>query len=273
MSRCCKYCKIPIPEKGKKEYCTKYCKQLAEKPPCPVCGSKFLSECSSTYCSNECKHIALKYPTEWKSCEWCGEKFEIDRVRRGRIKNGTDSGRFCSRECAFAWRSDKPENAPSYMDGRSIQIKRCNVYFNVCKQCKILFSARRPEKVYCSASCRQRYFRKNDKLYREKADARARCRRAQKRSVVIHDDINIKKLHKRDKGICRICGERVDMRRKWPHPLSASIDHVIPLSNEGLHAWDNVQLAHLRCNMKKGDKAQRQRQRSFSELMREGKVQ
>ena len=33
-----------------------------------------------------------------------------------------------------------------------------------------------------------------------------------------------------------------------------SIDHVVPLSKGGTHTWDNVHLAHKRCNMVKGNK-------------------
>jgi 5-methylcytosine-specific restriction endonuclease McrA len=36
---------------------------------------------------------------------------------------------------------------------------------------------------------------------------------------------------------------------RHPHPLSASLDHLVPLSAGGVHAPDNVALAHLRCNI------------------------
>jgi len=38
------------------------------------------------------------------------------------------------------------------------------------------------------------------------------------------------------------------MSLKAPHPLSMSIDHIIPLSRGGTHEPDNVQLAHFICN-------------------------
>lgn len=31
-----------------------------------------------------------------------------------------------------------------------------------------------------------------------------------------------------------------------------TIEHIIPISNGGVHSWDNVKLAHFRCNCKKG---------------------
>lgn len=50
----------------------------------------------------------------------------------------------------------------------------------------------------------------------------------------------------------------VDKTLKWPHPASASVDHVIPISMLGaddprLYRLDNLRLAHLRCNSKRGD--------------------
>ena len=56
-------------------------------------------------------------------------------------------------------------------------------------------------------------------------------------------------------NICGICGHPVDMSLKYPHPLSAQIDHIIPVSQNG-HASDisNLQLSHFSCNRQKSDK-------------------
>jgi hypothetical protein len=56
---------------------------------------------------------------------------------------------------------------------------------------------------------------------------------------------------KRDNWVCQICGKKVNPKYKWPHPLSASIDHIIPISKGGTHERKNLQLAHLECNLKK----------------------
>lgn len=55
--------------------------------------------------------------------------------------------------------------------------------------------------------------------------------------------------------ICAICGKPVDKSLKWPHPFSATVDHIIPV-NKGGHPSDlaNLQLAHWCCNRKKSDK-------------------
>jgi Restriction endonuclease len=54
---------------------------------------------------------------------------------------------------------------------------------------------------------------------------------------------------------CSICGKPVDKNIKAPAPMSAVIDHIIPI-NKGGHpsAIENLQLAHWTCNRQKSDK-------------------
>lgn len=55
--------------------------------------------------------------------------------------------------------------------------------------------------------------------------------------------------------ICGICGKPVDPSYKFPHPLSRTIDHIIPVAKGGHPSdIDNLQLAHFTCNRQKSDK-------------------
>lgn len=55
--------------------------------------------------------------------------------------------------------------------------------------------------------------------------------------------------------VCGICGKPVDFSYKYPHPLSACIDHIIPIAKGGHPSdMDNLQLAHWTCNRQKSDK-------------------
>lgn len=55
--------------------------------------------------------------------------------------------------------------------------------------------------------------------------------------------------------ICGICGQPVDKTYKFPHPLSPTVDHIIPVDKGG-HPSDlaNLQLAHRWCNRQKSNK-------------------
>ena len=55
--------------------------------------------------------------------------------------------------------------------------------------------------------------------------------------------------------VCGICGQPVDKKIKPPHPLSPTVDHIIPLAKGGdPSALENLQLAHRWCNRQKSDK-------------------
>lgn len=61
-----------------------------------------------------------------------------------------------------------------------------------------------------------------------------------------------KEIFDRDRWRCQLCGGRVSRSLRHPDPLSASLDHIVPLNDGGAHIRANVQLAHLRCNLSKG---------------------
>jgi len=54
--------------------------------------------------------------------------------------------------------------------------------------------------------------------------------------------------------LCGICGLPVDRALRFPHVMSKSLDHIVPLSVPGSpgHVTSNCQLAHLSCNSRKG---------------------
>ena len=61
-------------------------------------------------------------------------------------------------------------------------------------------------------------------------------------------------VHARDGWTCQLCLLPIDPEVAWPDPMSASVDHVLPLALGGGHSMANVQSAHLGCNSSKGDK-------------------
>lgn len=116
-----------------------------------------------------------------------------------------------------------------------------------CPVCGTITTRRK----YCCRKCAQRANNKTK-------DHRRRNLLA---NVMVDKDITVEGLFRRDKGICYICGGRCDfedytVRGKYiiTGDWYPSIDHVIPISKGGTHSWDNVMLAHRRCNSVKSNK-------------------
>lgn len=55
--------------------------------------------------------------------------------------------------------------------------------------------------------------------------------------------------------LCAICGQPVDKTLRTPHPLSAEVDELIPVSRGGDPLnFSNCRLVHRRCNRLKSNK-------------------
>lgn len=98
---------------------------------------------------------------------------------------------------------------------------------------------------YCSNRCQNKVSNHNHEVRRRKIIERQ----------MVDKDITLEGLFRRDKGRCYICG----LDCSWDDYIIKdgvkiagyyypSIEHVVPLSKGGLHAWDNVRLAHRKCN-------------------------
>mgnify|MGYP002525998550 CR=1 FL=1 len=67
-------------------------------------------------------------------------------------------------------------------------------------------------------------------------------------------------------SVCGICGKPVDKSLKYPDPMSATVDHIIPIVKNGDPvSLDNLQLAHRYCNRMKSDKLMKQPTQSIDE--------
>jgi hypothetical protein len=93
--------------------------------------------------------------------------------------------------------------------------------------------------AYCSDACVQELRRE----WAFNADASQRLRAGATYEWVARRDV-----WERDEGICGWCFGAVDPELAYPHPLSASMDHRVALSNGGHHEISNVQLLHSKCN-------------------------
>ena len=109
----------------------------------------------------------------------------------------------------------------------------------------------------------RQYNHEYDAIHKEEKSARSSKRRAILAGAKRVETVTVKAVYQRDKGICQICHERVPPKLRPPHPESASRDHVIPVSKGGDHSFQNIVLAHLKCNVEKGNRPVTQQQRLF----------
>jgi len=92
---------------------------------------------------------------------------------------------------------------------------------------------------YCSVRCARREARRKRRNLELDAEAKS---------------YNRKQIFERDSWKCQLCGRRARRDAPHGHPLSATIDHIVPLSVGGEDSPSNVQCAHLRCNSRKSNR-------------------
>lgn len=126
----------------------------------------------------------------------------------------------------------KIEKAAEYQRNREVQLARNKAYY----------AANREEYLAMVA----RYQAANPDKRREYEGRR----RARKAAATI-GPIDLDALWT---GNCGICLDPIDQDAVAPHPLSRSLDHIKPLVLGGSHEQSNLQWAHLRCNIRKGDR-------------------
>lgn len=126
----------------------------------------------------------------------------------------------------------------------------------ICRYCGSPFMTQyKKSKVFCSEECSRKHTRYLSHLAEKRRQGKITALDA------LDLDITLPLLFKRDEGICKICGgicdwNDVDIKDKYAVAGNnyPSIDHIVPISKGGSHTWDNVQLAHKRCNSIKSNK-------------------
>ena len=98
--------------------------------------------------------------------------------------------------------------------------------------CLATFTTVQPAKRYCSPGC----------------GSRARTERPGRPNWLTR-----RRILNRDNWTCYLDGEPIPRDLAWPHPRSASVDHVIPVSAGGSDADENLRATHWGCNEAKGD--------------------
>lgn len=169
---------------------------------------------------------------------------------------GTKSGKyFCSKQCQLAQQhEDRAMRRVLLLGERTCGFCQGPVPLEL-----------RNDARNCSVRCQQAswYLQNDDRLRkaarvwaRQNPDSRLEMneRRRARKLALQSEPVDIAAVWDRDEGKCWICSSVVPRDAKYPHPLSRSLDHVIPLAKGGGHTFSNVALAHLRCNISKQDR-------------------
>lgn len=82
---------------------------------------------------------------------------------------------------------------------------------------------------------------------------KTQMRRARMRGVDV-EPIDRDVVGERDGWKCGVCHRKVDRSLIYPNPRSASLDHIVPLSQHGKHVYSNVRITHLTCNTARGNR-------------------
>ncbi len=169
-----------------------------------------------------------------------------ERSRKNRVqKICLQCGRLIEQIKRWHYCSDECDRAAHVQKLRIRDSSRKPLIERVCKECGQVFVPAYGVKhrIFCSRRCNRRYtWRTKRHTHRQRA----------KHFGVPFLPIDPRHIYRRDNWICGICGQSVDCALKYPHPLSASLDHIVPMSQGGGHTERNLQLAHLYCNILKG---------------------
>lgn len=161
--------------------------------------------------------------------------------------------RLCAGGCGeLLWRGTGSTDNPTCRNCRREQARKS------CEQCGGEFSLsrrgrHRTRAKFCSKACqRLAQIKYADPRAASKANSRAR------RAVVqaTWDGVTDEQILERDAWVCQIpdCLKPIAPELPWPHPGSAVVDHVLPLSRGGRDDSGNKRAAHSICNGRKSDR-------------------
>lgn len=225
----------------------------------------------------------LNIETTSNECIYCGSL-----ITRPRGSSGP-APKYCTTECRRVANAQKYKDSGRRAE---VDLKRREAVdpkplsVRLCKECADQFMAKRSNAEFCSQRCVNRWNDRNnptrcseagcDRGVRAKGLCAMHWRRAARadgrestpawddrrranyhkrralKALAPAEDVRPAEVYERDGWVCGLCSALVDPSLLYPDPLSASLDHVVPLSRGGHHTYENTQLAHLSCNVQKG---------------------
>lgn len=193
--------------------------------------------------------------------------------------------RFCSQRCRDQMKVQRAQSRPP----RAYECRSCGATILVrttgpralCDRCRelgpsvaVVLLRQRAERYVC-AGCASPFERRPTKGQRprwcpdcasgrgwKRANPGSRLRSDAKRRAAMRIEAETfapEEIFERDGWRCQIPGcsqrsRRIRQDKTFPHPLSPSIDHIIPVSEGGHHLRTNVRAAHFGCNSGRGNR-------------------
>jgi hypothetical protein len=255
---------------------------------CPVCGSPLKVGSRGRrriYCSANCQQKAMRdrvNALRRRVCEQCGG-----------VVDGHGAKKFCSHDCYLRATREKRRPAPATgcragdhgaceLDehhgacsecGRTVRVTRTSAppgrrrcrecraanpknprrlpfapQEAACPTCAAKFTQQRYGQKYCRVECRP------PRPGTRTAGRVAASRRRRLRVATTWDGVTDAEILERDRWMCGICRKRIGKTFQYPHTRSASIDHVVPLSQGGDDTAANKRAAHLSCNVQRSNR-------------------
>lgn len=229
-------------------------------------------KCETATAPKSCIRCAADMPQRiagsgGRNRQYCSAKCRDSANRQRRVESG-------SYEASLAAKRDERSKKP--------------LPVNVCIQCHATWSNKRQSGKFCSSRCHNKHKDAHNPVRCSEADcdrgvrAKGLCsmhwrrkaradgrelpdpwndrrratyhrRRAQKVTTAV-EPIRPMDIYQRDMWICGLCSTPVNPDAVWPDSMSASLDHILPLSKGGSHTHENVQISHLVCNISKGNR-------------------
>jgi len=214
------------------------------------------------------------------TCNHCNVEFE-------RTYGYGAAPKYCGATCrnAKAHKRAKADGRyEEWIDRRKAKRKPAS-FTLACDQCGEVFDSPRSNTMYCSKVCGHRAYNEQRKKDGRLQGVRSKLKDKQtawstqsrlkhgssrkrypdvatkhdtKRRLIIAsatvEAVDRKRVFERDNWTCQLCKQPVDSAIAWPDPMAGSLDHVVPVSKGGEHSMSNTQLAHLKCNLSKGNR-------------------
>jgi uncharacterized Zn finger protein (UPF0148 family) len=154
--------------------------------------------------------------------------------------------RACS-DCRSSGYRPPPEESKDY---GTFDCKDCGV------TCQYLFHNKK--KLRCDV-CAETHKLKASVVWRSKnpdlnREQRRRYRHKRRARILANpvETFTELEIFERDRWKCGICNRRIDRHLRHPHLMSATLDHVVPISQGGGHLRSNVRASHGLCNTRRG---------------------